>query len=157
MSGDLKVTGGDKFKDLGKRMREQGEAGKGLRRELLAEIREASKPLIVEVKAAEAEKLPHAGGFADLVAGDRISVANRMTGNRAGIRLTQKGKNGQVRDLAAMDAGNIRHPTYGHKPWVDQSIEAGIWSNTLSNSEAVAEVREHILAAMESTASKLKE
>lgn len=153
MVADIRITGAENFKALGARLREQGDVGKGLRRELYKNIDRATKPLRDEVKRAEAAELPHRGGLAALVSGTRISTSKRNTGRTAGIRLTQKGK---LRQLPAMDQGHLRHKTFGRPPWKPQEIKSGWWTETLNSSQSQAQVRAAVLAAMEETARKIQ-
>ncbi len=151
---DVTVKGGLEFQALGRRLREQGEAGKGLRRELYKAIDRATKPLRDEVKKAEAEKLPRSGGLAGLVSNSPIRTSKRNIGNAAGIRLVQSGR--KVKSLKGIDQGTVRHPVFGdRKNWVSQDVTPGTWTDTLNSSETKAAVREAVLEAMHETERKI--
>lgn len=151
MAEDFRITGVGEFKALSRRLKEQGEYGKGLKRELNKAIDEAAQRLIEEVHSAEESELPKRGGLAELVAGQRIRVAKTGTG----IRLVQAGRT--VKALKSMDAGNLRHPVYGNrKVWVSQQIKPGWWSKTLSSSKSTAAVRARIMRAMHEAAAKIE-
>ncbi len=145
---DLRITGAHQFGDLAKELRRQGESGKGLRKELYKSIQRSTRPLKADAKASAAATLPHRGGLADLVAASKLSTRTRGGGNRVGVRIVATGK--KVRDVAAMDRGRLRRPTFGHKPWVTQQVEPGWFTKPM---EAGADkVRREILQAMEKVA-----
>lgn len=151
MSEDFRITGTNAFRDLSRRLKEQGSYGKQLRRELNKGILEALQPMIEEVKQAEETQLPKRGGLADLVAGQRI--VRSTSGSGIGIR--QAGRT--VKALKRLDAGQLRHPVYGNrKVWVDQSITPGFWSKTLDSSKNRAAVRARIQRVMHETALKIE-
>lgn len=148
MVADIRITGAQDFQKLARQLREAGDTGRGLRKELYRRIDAATKPLREEVKRAEAEQLPHRGGLARLAASRRITTSKRNTGRTAGIRLTQK-------NTPSWDSGHLRHPTFGHPPWKPQEIKGGFWSDTLSSSESQAIVQREILAAIDEISKKL--
>lgn len=88
-------------------------------------LREAAKPLAAEVVPEGAEDLP-SGLAAHVVAtGGKAIVSQTSTGVRV---ILGKRKGPQI---GRMDEGNLRHPTYGHKPWVAQDIPAGTFTTAL--------------------------
>lgn len=88
-------------------------------------LREAAKPLAAEVVPEGVEGFP--GGLAAHVVatGGRAVVSQTTTGVRV---ILGKHKGPQI---GRMDEGSLRHPTYGHKPWVAQSIPAGTFTKAL--------------------------
>lgn len=149
MVADIRITGAQDFQKLARQLREAGDRGKGLRKELYKRIDAATKPLRDEVKRAEAEQLPRRGGLAKLAVSRRISTSKRNTGRSAGIRLTQK-------NTPSWDRGRLRHPVFGNrKVWVSQDIKAGFWSDTLASSTSQEMVRRGILAAIDEISKKL--
>ena len=91
-------------------------------------IRAAAKPLADDVKKAAADQLPQRGGLARRVAKERVTVSVRTGARTAGVRLLQRNH-----DAKATNAGYVRHPTFGHRPWKTQDIPRarGWWSDTL--------------------------
>ena len=88
-------------------------------------LREAAKPLTAEIVPEGVEDYP-AGPAAHVVAtGGKAIVSQTSTGVRV---ILGKRKGPQI---GRMDEGNLRHPTYGHKPWVAQDIPAGTFTTAL--------------------------
>lgn len=85
-------------------------------------LREAAKPLAAEIVPEGVEDYP-AGLAAHVVAtGGKAIVSQTSTGVRV-ILGRRKGP-----QIGRMDEGALRHPTYGHKPWVAQGIPAGTFT-----------------------------
>lgn len=151
MSEDIRITGQESFRALARRLKAQGEQGRGLKRELNKAFDRAAKPLMEEVKRAEQSVLPHRGGYADLVSSSPITVSKTVRG----IRLKQRGKS--VKNLTGEDKGILRHPVFGNrKVWVAQKVTGGSWTDTLSSSGTVRVVRDEMLKAMAETAKKIE-
>ncbi len=146
---DLRITGAHQLGDLAKELRRQGEAGKGLRRELYKGIQRSTKPLKADAKASAAANLPHGGGLADLVAASKLSTRTRGGGKNVGVRIVATGK--KVHDAAATDRGRLRHPTFGRpRSWVTQQIEPGWFTKPME--AGAGKVRRELLQAMERVA-----
>ena len=121
----------------------------GLRVELLRGLKEGAKPLIPKVAKAAEEKLPHAGGLNEQVAGQKVTVQVRTGAKTAGVRLTTRAP-----DTAMTDSGFVRHPIYGRRgkgDWRTQQIPGakGWWSDTLA--EAAPDVTPELMAACSSS------
>ena len=148
----IEVRGAEQMRVLGKELRAAGIEGKGLRRELLAGMRVAAKPMAEAAKQAARDELPRAGGLNEWVAGSKFAVRNSLTGNGAGTRIVVRkpgGKKG-AHDMAALDDGIARHPVFGHRNvWKDTPIKAGWFSDTLQRDAPVAQAA--LLAAMQTT------
>lgn len=87
----------------------------------------------------------------------RVSQARFSTQLRATqLRLIAKDKKGKTADLNALDIGRFRHPVFGRrKVWVAQTIRPGWWTDVLSGSAALAEVRAEIRRAVERIATSI--
>lgn len=144
----VKVEGANKFTELARRLKTYGD-GKTLRAEFYKGINRAAKPLKDDVRKAARERLPHRGGLAQRVASSRITVTRRMTGNAAGVSI--KGTNGY--DIGSIDRGRVRHLVYGHKPWVNQMVKSGFWTDPLE--AGAPAVREELEKVMEDVANKI--
>lgn len=152
MVATIRVTGADQCRALGLALKAAGEEGKGLRRELLASMRAAEKPLADAARKSARANLPKAGGLNEWVATSKITARNSLSGRGAGVRLVAKKPGGSKgsHDLEALDAGTFRHPVYGHrKTWVTQSIPAGWWTTALF--KASPRVQLELLAAIRIT------
>lgn len=150
---EIEVRGAEKLAQLGKALKELGD--KELRKETLRSLREAAKPLGEKPKRRALAVLPASGGLASYVAGSRVSVRTRMSGRNVGVRLVGvRNKAGGRVDLNAIDRGRVRHKTFGHRPWVNQSVTAGWWSDALQEGagEARAAVEAAVGAALERAA-----
>lgn len=69
--------------------------------------------------------LPQRGGLADLVAGADLAVVEDTSGDHVGVTVTAS--HGKV-SLGPLNAGDLRHPTYGRGRWVRQPVRPGFWS-----------------------------
>jgi len=95
------------------------------------------------VHDAAESMLPRAGGLNAQVAGQKVTVAVRLTA-KATVRMTTRAP-----DTKMTDSGFVRHPVFGRRgKWVTQEIPAarGWWSDTLAKSGP--KVTPEILAAM---------
>lgn len=100
--------------------------GKELRTRIRKAMQEAAKPLAVEVRDKGAAKMPHRGGLSGRIAAARagVSLTASTRSTAVAIRLGTREKY----DLRSMDLGRLRHPTYGHRPWVSQTVPAGAFT-----------------------------
>lgn len=130
-----------------------------LRKQLLRQIREAGKPVAVDMKAGLRATFPNAGGFASRAARVPIGIRTRTTGKAAGVRLQASGKKGAAtsRTLMSMDeSGAFRHPLYGNrKVWIAQTYSPAEGWFTEPAEEAKPEVQAKVLDAMESVARQI--
>ena len=148
----------------------------GLRKELLAGIRTATKPLPKAIKAAARTQLPSGGGLGALIAKSSIVSRTRTTASAqhdVGVRLVgqserpsskskrkQRAASGQTKppsrfhDLAAIDKGDLRHPLFGNRrSWHSQDVEPGFWTETAN--EHADDVERGIRGAMNDVALKI--
>lgn len=142
-----------KLDALAQALRDAG--AKDLQKELTAGLRRAVRPMKKELQRGALGILPYRGGLAELVV--------------AGTRFRTKvsvGKNPSVRisaslpghDLAAMERGRLRHPTFGHRDgphWVTQQIRPHWFSD--SGVLAAQDARVEISKAIDNVARKLKD
>lgn len=129
MSDDFQVTGADQFLRLSKALKHAGRTQ--LRKDLNSGMRQAAKGLIPKTRAAALDgRLPDAGGLAQRVAKapQRVSV---KTGRDPGVSIVA-GKRGS--GARAADAGVVRHPVFGRKQYVNQSVQPGWFTDTLRRS-----------------------
>lgn len=143
---EIKLRGAEQLVALAKRLRD---ASKELRSDLYRGINRAVKPLKNEVKASARSILPKKGGLNKRVAATKIATKRRVTGNVAGVRLV--GTSGY--DIGSINRGRVRHKTFGHKPWVNQMVPKGFWSDPLN--AGAPKVREEVQDVMDTIADKL--
>lgn len=118
---DVSVVGTRKLLAVGQALRDSGD--RTLKKELLKAAQRATRPVKLEMKAAAARDLPKSGGLNTWVAGKmRVTTRTRTLGRNVGVRIILRRPNpndrGGYADLGAINRGRVRHPTYGHRPWV---------------------------------------
>lgn len=152
----IEVVGVEQLAALARDLKAAGD--RDLRKELFRGIQRGARPLKMEAKAAALEELPKSGGLAERVANAKFSVNVRLGARNPSIRITGRGQvgsvTGNVYDLNSMDRGRIRHMTYGHRPWKDQTIRPGWFSDRMKRA-ADTGVRAEILSAMTTVQNKL--
>jgi hypothetical protein len=142
------ITGAEQMRAVGALLKEAGDEGKALRKGLLAEMRSAEQEGLQKAKESALANLPKRGGLNEWVAASKFASRNRLTGRTVGVSLIASkagGRQGQ-HDVEATDAGTFRHPVFGHKVWVEQSINPGWWTNALTS--LAPELQIKLLAAM---------
>jgi hypothetical protein len=87
---------------------------------LQAAAERAAEPVIDAARANARRVLPRRGGYAAEVAASRMEVRPLRGG---GVRIRVVG-----RDARLDKQGRLRHPTYGHEPWVGQQVTPGWFS-----------------------------
>lgn len=98
-----------------------------LKKRFYSGINRAAKPLHEAVRKSARAKLPRKGGLGRRVAESRMSTKRRVTGNAAGVRIVAT----SGYDIGAINRGRVRHLTFGHKPWVNQTVTPGFWTEPL--------------------------
>lgn len=144
---DVSITGADRLKTVARNLEA---AGRGdLVKELRSTLRVAAKPLIPHSRAEALRRLPQSGGLARLVAKtpQRITVS---TGRGAAVKLSIGKKGSGAR---AADAGTVRHPTFGRRPFVSQPVQPG-WASDTFEQEGPA-IREDVVRALDRFADRL--
>jgi hypothetical protein len=144
---DLRITGADQLKALGAEFKKAG-AG-DLRKEMLRDFRAESAPLISDIRASASDILPRRGGLGARVAKSKIRAANRLSGSSVGMRITGTNRY----SLKQIDAGTVRHLTFGHKPWKDQAVRPGWFDKPFKH--GVDDLRRRVIATMDRFAAKL--
>ncbi len=148
------VRGNAEIAALGRLVKAQGEGQ--LRRDLLAGLRKAAKPLVADVRQAAFEELPKHGGLNVRVAESKIGVRTRLTGASAGVRIVNTapaGKKGGTRDFGT-DTGHLRHPVFGTDRWVTQELATPGWFSKTLEQES-PKVTPEVLAAMRETLERI--
>lgn len=126
----MSIDGADQLRDLGRRLKAAGETGKGMRRDLLREIRNTTKGPVLEAgREGLRRRLPSRGGLAATAAKNlKIAARTRLSGNEVGVTVLASLKD---MDLPKLEQGKLRHLTYGHRPWVTQTIPANVFSDAM--------------------------
>lgn len=119
----VRASGAAELRALSRDLKEAGR--KDLRKELFAGLNRGTKPLRADIKANALATLPSSGGLAARAAASNITV--RGGGARVTIVARPSKRGGQF-DPDRLNAGAVKHLTYGHAPLVDQRVTPG-WFN----------------------------
>lgn len=151
---DLEITGTEEFVRVAKALNAQGSAGKGLKRELMAAIKTAAKPMEDEVRDHVSQYLP--SGYAPVIAKGLVVRPSQSTrGSSIGLKLVGHAKGrSKRRHIKTIDAGTLRHPVWGGAPWVNQRVRPGFWSQPLA--AARERPAKEIRRAIDAVARKIK-
>lgn len=124
----IEVRGHEQLADLGRRFKAAGDRGKGLRRQLLKDIRVAVKPVLPEIRSHAASILPKRGGLAADVASAQLAVRTTLGAKSASVRIVSTSP-GRFRDL---NRGRLRHPVFGNREkWVQQHVWPGWFTDRI--------------------------
>ena len=105
-------------------LRELGD--KELSRELFRGLNRVTTELKKDAKEEAVRRLPRRGGLGAKVGKSRLSTGRRG-GRNPGLVIRAKG----ISQLPKIEAGEVRHPTYGHKPFVTQQITGGWFTDPM--------------------------
>lgn len=144
---EIRITGADQFRDVARQIRG---ANRELRKELARAMTKATKPLKVAVKRSARTRLPRQGGLGRRVARAKMATKTKVAGPTANVSIVAVHKY----DLDAIDRGRVKHPTYGHKPWVIQLVRPGYWTEPLV--QGGPQVRQEIVKAVDGIAKKME-
>lgn len=172
---DLKIAGGKQLSRLGRELQRAGATQ--LQKELIKGMMSATKDVKAQITRSALENLPRSGGLNVWVAELGVVTTVRTTGRSVGVRVTgtkDKSKTTRHRkvqsarrrgvsvrklpkgilfgkgiaDLARLDKGRAKHPTYGHRPWVLQDVRPGFFTDPLKGPVAF-QARLECLAVIE--------
>lgn len=149
---NVSAEGLEQFQALAERIKVHADQ-KALRKELYAGLNRVTKQLRTDMKAAIPSAVPRRGGLAALVSQNaRLSGRTSSSGTNTGVRIVASSKRGQ---LANLNAGKLRHPVYGHQPWITQT--RGITPHFLDEKfeGGGAEARREVIRVMEEVARKV--
>lgn len=130
------VEGSEDFLELAAELRE---ADRKLANRIRRSLREIAKPLGEAGRDGLADEMPMRGGLSDIIAAAKVSVSTVSSSRspRVEARVRSAGH-----DLEAMNRGELRHPVFGTKAWVSQSVPAGGASRAFD--EGIEPVREAV-------------
>lgn len=147
------VRGQYQLRLLAARLREAGNEGQGLRRELYKAINEAAKPLAEEVRSVGHLDAYLPNRYAAVLSADMIVGTQKRFGKNPSVAIRARGR-GHRRKLRQLDAGVLHHPLYGNrKHWYVQRVRSGFFSDAAEN--AAPDIRDRVLDAMAKTARKI--
>lgn len=148
MSLEVRVTGGQSFKELATRMRAEGR--KDLAREMGRALEKAIEPVQVEIKTEAEQAAPSSGGYRSVLSKSlKFKTSKRSAGRSASLTLITYAE-GKVerRDIQAFDKGLLRHPLWGNRNrWFTTPVRAGFHQRgTDSAMPAAAEQLDEVMA-----------
>lgn len=141
MAEDFRVEGAEAFYRLGKRMKSVGRGD--LLKEMNKALQTSIKPLTPASRAEAMRRLPARGGLNKLVAKSPQRTTARVGGTTASARTTVAGKKSGA---YGADKGKVRHKTFGRKPWQDQSVPPGWFSDTAEKMQP--EIRDEVVKTL---------
>jgi hypothetical protein len=146
---DFTVKGAEEIQVIARSLKAAGDTG--LRKELLAGINRATKPLKAGVRQSALTVLPKRGGLNLLIGAAKLSTQTRSSGRNPGVRITAKAPG---LDLRSIDRGRLRHPVFGDKRvWVSQAVAPGFFGRPLE--AGAGDVRRELMDALEAVAAKI--
>ena len=122
-------SGAEDLRRLGQALKELGD--KEIRKETLRALKAPAKRLGEDARDRAGTVLP--GGLGEYIAGTRVTVQARMSGQNASIRVRGvRRKQGGLVDLDAIDRGRLRHPLFGdRRHWYTQQVQPGWWTKAM--------------------------
>ena len=153
--------GRDQLRLVASRLRDAGDEGKGLKRELQKQITEAAKPLAQKIASTE-HLFPYMPNrYAVVLAADLgVKVVNRFSGGNPAVQVRAQARE-HKRKVAHLDAGLINHPKYPRglrSTWKWQNnqtggMKPGFFSEACR--DAAPDIRTKVLQALTETAGKI--
>lgn len=142
--GGFQVVGGAEIHEFANRLKT---AEKPLQRAVRKSLRDIAKPLGKEMLESGADGLPRGGGLSARVRNSSaVAVGSLRGGARAGGRVEIRLRSKEGYDLPAMNRGSLRHPTFGRRPWVLQSVQRDKFIEPFN--ESADEVRNELATAI---------
>lgn len=133
MSVSLRVEGARSFRDLAADCRREQA---GSQRRIVEAMSRGARGLRQSIPAAAAGRLP--SGYAPIMAASvRVTQTVSVAAGRVGIRIHAKGHR-DARDVVAVDAGILRHPTFGRRgegDWRVTDVRPGFASDPWAQSK----------------------
>lgn len=165
----VQVHGVDRFRVVTRRLRTAAD-----RKELTRELRKGILDAVPELKdavRADAEDYLPDDYVAELLPSLRMTTSSKLTGDQVTVTITTAaaGAKGNPRQVATLEAGQLKHPVFGrtralrrhakHKatsqpnPWVSQDVRAGFVSKPMLAKRPA--VRKQIEAAVDRVLDKI--
>jgi hypothetical protein len=120
MPNDVEIVGLESLARLSRAMREAGEQGKGIKREIRTSLNRETKKTRADMRKAISPALPQSGGLAaDVLRSTRFTTQLGSASNPS-VSIRARGR----RSIRRMNAsGSFRHPVFGRRDvWVNQFV-----------------------------------
>lgn len=122
------LTDFNKLRNLSRTMQRAADI---IENEASEELEDMATQLEAKARANALRILPRRGGLAAEVASSDFTRRRRKLGMLTVVDVSASG----AYDLAGINEGTVIHPTYGHRPWVQQSVTAGWFTGPLDEIE----------------------
>lgn len=153
--------GREQLRVLAARLKDAGEDGQGLRRELLKQLEEAAKPLAREIGSAPRLRPYMPDRYADVLAADLAVTVKRELSRNPRVLIAACGR-AHKRKVVQLEDGVIVHPVFAQGPrrrwnWKGGRQTAGMKRGWFSDPVQAAgpDVRDRALAAVAETMRKV--
>ena len=144
------------LRKLSARLREAGDEGQGLRKELYKAINEAAKPLAAEIRDPAHLQAYMPNRYAIVLAADLAVTATKSTSKNPGVAIRAKGRR-HKRKVIQLDNGILKHPLYGNRDhWFEQlsgKMKAGFFTDPAER--AAPAIRDQVMGALRETGKKI--
>ena len=159
MAGD---PGAEQLRALAARLKDAGDEGKGLRKNLMKQLDEAAKPIVAKIADVEHLKPYMPDRYAVVLAADLSVGAQRIFSSNPRVSISAKTRRERRRKVRHLDDGFINHPKWPR----DLPRDEWKWQNNQTGGmrpgfftdpceKATPDIRERVLAAMTETAKKI--
>lgn len=157
MPSEFELRGAVKLARVAKALQQEGDAGKGFRRDLQSGLVKATKPVRKDLKAAIPDALPRRGGLAAKVSSDSsfALATSKNHGAAVGVRIQGKRRGLRGGSLRRFNSGTVRHPVFGRDAWVSQTagVSKGFLDRAFAKSQP--EIKKAVLSAIETTKNRI--
>lgn len=153
---DVEVRGQYQLNLLSARLREAGDEGKGLRRELFKAINDAAKPLAQEISNVTHLDPYMPDRYAAVLASDLTVTSQKLFGKTPTVRIRARNRAHRRRIRQLDRSGVIYHPLFGNRSkWFIQ--RAGTYPGFFTDPAQKAQpaIRDKVLEAMHVTGQKI--
>lgn len=155
MARDFDITGTEEFVRAARQLNAAGRQGRGLWKELNAQIKQAVEPMTEAVRQDMTTYLPDRY-VQDMKPGFQVRTSRSTRGASAGLKLIGIAKGvRRRRHLKTINQGQLKHKVFGNpNNWVTQRVRPGFWTEPLKEARAIP--AKHIRRAVLNTVNKLK-
>lgn len=151
---DAEIRGLEDLERLGRELRQAGDGGKELRRELYRGLNSVTKEVRGGMREAIPAALPQRGGLARTIQSSaRFTTSPKLAGKFLGVTIWGKAKG---HDLRLLTGRRLRHPVFGNRRvWVNQSkgVDPAVFVGKFEDQKP--EVRDAILDVISRVRAKL--
>lgn len=164
MAEGPELRGLEELRVVAARLKDAGDEGKGLKRELMRALAKVANPVAEKIGAEEHLKVYLPDRYAAVLAPQLSVKAQRvLSGSNPRVSISAKTRRERRRRVNMLDDGWINHPVYAQawlprKKWTwanrqTGGMKPGFFSDVID--EAMPDLREKVLAAITETNDKI--